>query len=95
MGSDKQMFKQTIFTVGVCFGVGLGLAHLLPVAHASKCAISELELELDAIEGDMAPTMEQEFWTNKATLSGADAPTLRLTLGRADPASSPIELELR
>lgn len=87
------MFKQSIFTIGVCFGVGLGLAHLLPVAHASKCDISELQLELDAIEGDMAPTIEQEFWTNNATLNGANAPTLRLTLFGFDRPS--VDLELR
>ncbi|PRQ08373.1 hypothetical protein [Enhygromyxa salina] len=85
------MFKQTIFTVGVSFGVGVGLAHLLPAAHASKCDFSELELELAAVEGDMAPTMEQEFWANKANLSGANAPTLRLTLFGPDSPSMVLE----
>lgn len=89
------MFQQTIFTLGVCFGIGVCLAPLLPVAHAFKCDTPLLSLELDAIEGDTNPTIEQEFWANTATLNGADAPTLRLIFPGHEPLTQSIELEPR
>jgi hypothetical protein len=86
-----------ILTVGLCFGLGLGLARALPVAHASKCDVPTLKLELDAIEGDTDPTVEQNFWTSRAALTNADAddPTLHLTLDGPGALTQSLELEPR
>ena len=62
------MWKQLSLTVGVCFGVGLGLAPSVPVAHASKCNIPGMSLELEAIEGDADPDPEEAYWSAGASI---------------------------
>jgi hypothetical protein len=86
------MWKQLSLTVGLCFGIGLGLAPTLPIAHASKCAVPYLTLELEAIEGDVDPDAEQAFWSREASIDDfEDDPILDLSVT----GSGPIELERR
>lgn len=72
------MWKQLSLTVGVCFGVGLGLAPSLPVAHASKCNIPGMSLELETIEGDADPDPEEAYWSPTASISRPHDPELHV-----------------
>lgn len=70
------MWKPLSLTIGLCFGVGRGLAPTLPVAHASKCnGPGNLGLELEAIEGDGDPDVEEDFWSRSAGISANAAST--------------------
>ena len=86
------MDKRLVLTVSLCFGVGLGLAPTLPVAHAWKCTVPYLTLELETIEGDADPDAEQAFWSRDASIDDfEDDPILDLYIAGREP----IELEER
>lgn len=71
--------KSLLMTIGLCFGVGVGLAPMLSTAHAFKCDVPWLTLELEAVEGTADPTLEEETWSADATIEDfGDRPVLSL-----------------
>lgn len=60
---------KALLTIALCFGLGLGLAPNLRVAHACSCLDEDFwRLELEQISGDGELSLEQEFWTTDAWL---------------------------
>jgi hypothetical protein len=81
-----------LLTVGLCFGLGFGLAPTVRSAHACSCGDSaSWELDLETITGDGDPSVEQTFWTAEASLGDGGEPSLYLRASSSDGHS--LELE--
>jgi hypothetical protein len=74
-------WRSSLWTIALCFGLGLGLAPTLRSAHACECPDPGIFwLELEQIEGDGELAVEESSWPATATISD-DAGTTVLDLG--------------
>ncbi|MEZ4451968.1 MAG: hypothetical protein R3B09_21070 [Nannocystaceae bacterium] len=70
--------RRAILTLGLCFGIGLGLAPTLPQAQACSCLSEPFwKLSLASIEGDGDRSVEETYWESAMWLDaeGRDART--------------------
>jgi hypothetical protein len=74
-------WQNSLWTIVLCFGLGLGFAPTLGSAHACECPQAGIYwLELEQIEGDGELAVEESLWPATATIL-EDAGTTVLDLG--------------
>lgn len=62
-------WSRALLTVGLCFGLGLGFAPTLRLAHACSCLdVPYWDLGLESIIGDGDLGVEEAFWLEEALL---------------------------
>jgi len=61
-------WRKSLWTIALCFGLGLGLAPTVRSAHACSCdETSGWSLTLEQISA-VDPTAEGEFWSSEASI---------------------------
>ena len=61
-------WRNSLLTIALCFGLGLGLASTVRSAHACSCVeVSGWTLTLEQISGS-DPAAEEAFWSSEAAI---------------------------
>jgi hypothetical protein len=74
-------WRNSLWTIALCFGLGLGLAPAVRSAHACSCIEhSGWVLNLEQITGEGDPIVEEAFWSRPTGFSTSYDPDALLNV---------------